>query len=1663
MFSFSLDLDLDKLIKRKKEKNSEPPGKNSFVPSTDPRLARLRKHASSPAAWFRNPVATVVVVGGDDSDDWKRGGSGVSGSGGNSNNNDLPAAARPSSLPSPSSSSGRAAARAVAERAADPLAGPGDWCILYVPPNRGEQRASRGSNGEGGSAATTTEGEGAPSSSSSSNTPTAAAAASAVDSVASSKAALRMFSTLRAEFSTRRHERCVRVSDDDGRGNSSSSSVAAVGPVPSSAALSSVSFSLPPAWATQLARLLAAAASQALAARSEAYSKAGRALAAASSAERAAAAAEEGKGARAKAARGTSSSPSRPSFAPLFLAKDSRAAMLSASGMTDDAIAEYAELEALHSSYFDGVEEAERGDGESSPSASASTSASSTFADDATAAFAAPWSETRRAALRASSSKNTKGSSDSSFFLESLGVRQGVFARRAALLSGSGRHAELADAGARFVASVSAALGDERRRRTRRRRGKVESSPAPDPSLLALLPEAWTASACIALAEAAVRRPREMRELVEARREALAPSEGRGERRRGRGGSWGLALGGEDGASPPPPPPPLSPTDPLGRALAARAGDLYLAARDELGKLLLLVAAPNAAGDASPPLPLPSFSSSLRSVPSQPHPLSSAAAAASLAGGGSVAGLSPSPTRGRGAAAGGGGSDISRSAVVIARTGTGTGISSGGSDGHLVATAGAAAGGGGVLMSVASLSRASPLPQTSDAAAAAGAGAGSEGRASAASGENGKATSSVAGSDGGASSSSQQQQPATATAAPAAAAASGGGGTIRPFLARAAELRFRSSTSTAAAAAAAAADISVSGASTAAVAASSVADWASDPSAIEAEIESEGEEGRGKGENGDGDSGGDEETAATAATAPRASSSSSSPSSPSRLPPPWVTDPRLRLALSAPSDEGAALWLALSKAAAAAYRISGRTRRAAAAAASSAAAAAATGDPVGAQKALREEVALACGERWDRLSAAVLPALLEMRGGGSDNDEGERGETDRDEERGTAVSPETALAALSLRDGLLPLRARQRAQAALAEAAEGRGRRGGAEAATEPPSVPLDGGTALTVLPVPGAFSRMVLSRNYSAAGSAAAPLLAPAPGAAAAGAGAGAVLCAVGDDDAILQVDVASRLPHPLERVRPVLRLSLQQEVVVDSASSSPRAAFPVVPSPAASAKDVGGGGGGPAARFSAEWRETDVVECHRLVSSSPSPSPSSPSLVELAPGAKTRLRFALCPLASGAYALKDVLLDLLPSSKNDKNDGEKTFPPSSSLLSILAPRQPLPELRAAAAVPRSEVLLFAVPPRPRARLRVPPAGAGEEAAATAAAATTTRLIAGVPQWLAAAAFEQERGGVGEGIETSSRNLLSSASLFVSPRAPRCNASGGSGGGAKGGRSRRASLAGAAGGAAAGGRSPPFSLSRSVSSVSTSSASTATTRKRSLVRASWSLRPGTAAVAVRLPGSSSPGESSAVECVVVAEAGAERGLGSWLRVSPRSSSSSSLPLPGAKKGERTLVWLWVEPAAAAEGEEGGEGGGGEEEEEGRVAAAAAAPLLSAKVPAASMATKQQQQRHRQQQQQQRHRQQQQHHHHHSRLPSFLSLPLTLPRCGAFEADVQLEYRGGGGWAAAEFALLRRGSPCRPRLRSPSRRGSCCSLARPRRRPSRPCSSSGCARGSRGR
>ena len=1500
--------------------------KNSFVPSSDPRLSRLRKHASSPSCWFRNPLSTLVVIGGSDAEDWKRGGSGVSGGGGGGSGGGQ--AGLPAASSSPSSSSGRAAARAVAERTPDPLSGPGDWCVLYVPPNREnakKERASRGSNGEGGaSAAAATEGGGGEGASSS-NTPTtaaasaagASAAAASADSVAASKAALRMFSTLRSEFSTRRHERCVRLSDDGVENPPVAVSST------SSSALSSVSSPTTPAWAAQLSGLLASAASQALAARSEAYSKAGRALAAARSAERAAiaaAAASEGTTVTTTTAAASSSS----SFAPLFLAKDSRGAMLSASGMTDDAVAEYAELEALHSSFFD---EGEGGDKEEEEEEEEEEGDSSTFAADATAAFAAPWSETRRAAFRACSSCSSKNGSSS--FAEGLAVRQGVFARRAALLSSSGRHAELATAGSRFIAAASAVLGDERRKR------KVKGSSL---SALSLLPEAWTASACIALAEAAVRRPRGgMPELVEVRRAALEKK------------SWGLALGSDDAgdgdSSFSSSPPPLSPADPLDRALAARAGDLYLAARDELGRLLLLATAGSEAPSSA--LPFPSSFSSYFSLKEKkcsqqqqsPPPLASAAAAASLAGGGSVAGLSPSPTRARatgtfgGGGSGGGesgssGGGSNKPVISLSRTATVASSAGGsGSDGHLLAPADASGGGaGGVLMTVASLSRVSPLPRALQAAV----GAGEEAGAAAAE-ENGKPAS-VAGSDGGASaasSSSQQQQPSAAT--PAAAAPAAAAGTIRPFLARAAELRFRSSASAAAAAAALSADPSAAAAAGIAL---SVADWASDPSAIEAEIESEGDGDGGRG----GEDNGDDETATM--TTPRASSSSSS-FAPT---PPWLSDPRLRLALSSPEQEGTSLWLALSKAAAAAYVISGRRRRAAAAAASAAAAAAATGDFKQARGALRAEAALVSGERWERLSASVLPALLEVRGGGEE--EGEDGESEV-----AAVDPETALAALSLREGLVPLSARRRAQQALAEAVES-GREGA-------PLV-LDGGAALSVLPVPGRFSRMICSsrRGASSPSPSASPPLSPATAA-----GGGAALCSVGDCAVALEVDVSSRLPDPLERVRPVLRLSLLQEVVVDSSSASspsPRAAGgpPFFP--------TGGG------RFSSEWRETDVVECSLSTSS----SSSSSSLITLSPGTTTRLRFALCPLASGAYALRDLRMELLPLSSA-----------ASPALSVLAARQPLPELRAAAAVPRPEVLLFASPPRPGARLRVPPSlllaggGGGEtEAAATAA---TTKLVAGLPQWLATAAFFESPPCESSPAPSSAhQNLLSSASLFVSPRAPRLAApSGGEGGGSKGGGERR-------GASLAGGRLQSPLLSRSASSVSAASSTTTRRGSSSAVAApaSWSLRPGAAAAAVRLSGGG--GTGSAVECS--AEADAERG-GAWLRVAPKSSSSPSLPLPGAEEGEGTLVWLWVEPAGEGEGGEGGE--------ESR-AAAAAAPLLRAEAPPAAAATKQQQ----------RQRQQQQHHYHSRPRPppsSLLSLPLTLPRCGAFEADVQLEYRRG--------------------------------------------------------
>ena len=74
-----------------------------FLPSTHPTLVALRSSPTSPAAWFRAPVATLAVVAADDADAWK-------------------------------ASSARAALATLAAREADPIRGPGGLAVLYVPP-----------------------------------------------------------------------------------------------------------------------------------------------------------------------------------------------------------------------------------------------------------------------------------------------------------------------------------------------------------------------------------------------------------------------------------------------------------------------------------------------------------------------------------------------------------------------------------------------------------------------------------------------------------------------------------------------------------------------------------------------------------------------------------------------------------------------------------------------------------------------------------------------------------------------------------------------------------------------------------------------------------------------------------------------------------------------------------------------------------------------------------------------------------------------------------------------------------------------------------------------------------------------------------------------------------------------------------------------------------------------------------------------------------------------------------------------------------------------------------------------------------------------------------------------------------------------------------------
>jgi hypothetical protein len=311
---------------------------------------------------------------------------------------------------------------------------------------------------------------------------------------ARAKAAARLFAALRADFSTRRLDRCVR-SDAAG-------------------------------WQADLGRLLAAAAAAALDARAGAAADAARALAAAA----------------ADPAGLVGLAPGGWRFAPLALAKDTAAALAAASGRPDDALREYAELEALHAA----AEDADSGAGSGAETAAATLTSASWRSLRSLAAAPAP--------------------------PPPLAFRQAVFAQQARLLLAAGRRGDLADKGMRFVASAAPTLGAR----------------AAAGALPPLFPLAWTASACLALADAAAppaRRP-----------SSPAPGEG-------------------DAAAPLPlgwpsfPLPPALPA-PADRALHCRVGDLYAAAADAVGGVLAglgsaaapLAADPRLAGGAPRPL-----------------------------------------------------------------------------------------------------------------------------------------------------------------------------------------------------------------------------------------------------------------------------------------------------------------------------------------------------------------------------------------------------------------------------------------------------------------------------------------------------------------------------------------------------------------------------------------------------------------------------------------------------------------------------------------------------------------------------------------------------------------------------------------------------------------------------------------------------------------------------------------------------------------------------------------------------------------------------------------------------------------------------------------------------------------------------------------------------
>ena len=238
----------------------------------------------------------------------------------------------------------------------------------------------------------------------------------------------------------------------------------------------------------------------------------------------AAAALDARAGAYSNAARSLAAVRGAPgwSFAPLALVKDAAAALAEASGRRDDALREYGELEALAAAAAEAAPPPFGGGGQG---------------DDVATLVSSPWR-----AFRALAATPPPGPPD-------LAFRQALFAQTARLLASGG---ELADRGARCVGALAAVLA--------RRAAAGETPP--------LFAEAWTFSACVAVAEVAAPPPRR----------PSSPTGGEG-----KGDETTLSFTSFAHAWPPPDAPPHA--APADRALAARLGDLYVAARDELARV----------------------------------------------------------------------------------------------------------------------------------------------------------------------------------------------------------------------------------------------------------------------------------------------------------------------------------------------------------------------------------------------------------------------------------------------------------------------------------------------------------------------------------------------------------------------------------------------------------------------------------------------------------------------------------------------------------------------------------------------------------------------------------------------------------------------------------------------------------------------------------------------------------------------------------------------------------------------------------------------------------------------------------------------------------------------------------------------------------------------